>query len=114
MHIKGECYTPEVYGVKRGAMENVVTISGWRPQVCETPVYKIKDTDQNENKREFLVISRITHVMNKRSYFSHHFLNEVSHAGVNLDNPRNCIRGEGPTKKLKVPYKKLEKTNSVT
>ena len=51
MHIKGECYTPEVYGVKRGAMENVVTISGWRPQVCETPVYEIKDTDQWEQKR---------------------------------------------------------------
>ena len=88
---KGERYISEVYGVKRGAMENVVTISGWRPQVCETPVYEIKDTDQNENKREFLVISRITHVMNKRSYFSHHFLNEVSHTGVNLDNARNCI-----------------------
>ena len=113
-HNKGERHIARVNGVKMGCYKNLVTISGWRPQVWETPVYKIKDTDQNENKREFLVISRITHVMNKRSYFSHHFLNEVSHTGVNLDNPRNCIRGEGPTKKLKVPYKKLEKTNSVT
>ena len=28
--------------------------------------------------------------MDKRSYFSHRFLNEVSHTGVNLDNPENC------------------------
>ena len=90
-HNKGERHIAGVNGVKMGCYENLVIISGWRPQVCETPVYEIKDTDQNENKREFLVISRITHVMNKRSYFSHHFLNEVSHTGVNLDNPRNCI-----------------------
>ena len=47
-------------------------------------------TASSENKREFLVITRITHVMDKRSYFSHRFLNEVSHTGVNLDNPGNC------------------------
>ena len=46
-------------------------------------------TTSSENKREFLVITRITHVMDKRSYFSHRFLNEVSHTGVNLDNPGN-------------------------
>ena len=46
-------------------------------------------TASNENKGEFLVITRITHVMDKRSYFSHRFLNEVSHTGVNLDNPGN-------------------------
>ena len=45
--------------------------------------------------RPFLVITRITHVMDKRSYFGQPFLNGVFHTGVNIDNQRDWNCGAG-------------------
>ena len=36
-------------------MKNVVTISGWRPQVYETPVYVIRGTDTEQWEQKGVV-----------------------------------------------------------
>ena len=59
------------------------------PSLRRTCVQDQRDRQDDREQNEFLVITRITHVMDKRSYFSQSFHNQVNSSGVNLDNPKN-------------------------